>query len=59
MEQMLDLCNDVGLLPEQYSVVDRRFLGNFPQAFSHVGLINAARSLRPQLGPVVPSIPPH
>jgi GH15 family glucan-1,4-alpha-glucosidase len=57
MEQMLDLCNDVGLLPEQYSVVDRRFLGNFPQAFSHVGLINAARSLRPQLGPAVPSIP--
>jgi GH15 family glucan-1,4-alpha-glucosidase len=47
LEQMLDLRNDVGLLSEQYSVADKRFLGNFPQAFSHVGLINTARSLTP------------
>ena len=46
LEQMLDLRNDVGLLPEQYSITDRRFLGNFPQAFSHVGLINTIRSLK-------------
>ena len=46
LEQMLDLRNDVGLLPEQYSIADRRFLGNFPQAFSHVGLINTIRSLK-------------
>jgi GH15 family glucan-1,4-alpha-glucosidase len=59
LEQMLDLRNDVGLLPEQYSIVDKRFLGNFPQAFSHVGLINTARTLRPQLGPAVPSMPSY
>jgi GH15 family glucan-1,4-alpha-glucosidase len=47
LEQMLDLRNDVGLLPEQYSVANKRFLGNFPQAFSHVGLINTARGLTP------------
>jgi GH15 family glucan-1,4-alpha-glucosidase len=46
LEQMLDLRNDVGLLPEQCSIGDRRFLGNFPQAFSHVGLINTIRRLR-------------
>ena len=46
LEQMLDLRNDVGLLPEQYSIADRRFLGNFPQAFSHVGLINTIRGLK-------------
>jgi GH15 family glucan-1,4-alpha-glucosidase len=59
LEQMLALRNDVGLLPEQYSIVDRRFLGNFPQAFSHVGLINTARALRPKLGPAVPPIPAY
>jgi GH15 family glucan-1,4-alpha-glucosidase len=47
LEQMLALRNDVGLLPEQYDVAGRRFLGNFPQAFSHVGLINTVRSLAP------------
>jgi GH15 family glucan-1,4-alpha-glucosidase len=45
LERLLDLRNDVGLLPEQYDPVERRFLGNFPQAFSHVGLINTARNL--------------
>ncbi len=58
LERMLDLRNDVGLLPEQYSIVDRRFLGNFPQAFSHVGLINSARILIPKLGPAHP-LPPY
>jgi GH15 family glucan-1,4-alpha-glucosidase len=57
-EKMLELRNDVGLLPEQYSIVDRRFLGNFPQAFSHVGLINSARILIPKLGPAHP-MPPY
>ena len=57
-EKMLDLRNDVGLLPEQYSIVDRRFLGNFPQAFSHVGLINSARILIPKLGSAHP-MPPY
>jgi GH15 family glucan-1,4-alpha-glucosidase len=59
LEQMLALRNDVGLLPEQYGVTDRRFLGNFPQAFSHVGLINTARVLGPRHRPAVPAIPPY
>jgi GH15 family glucan-1,4-alpha-glucosidase len=44
-ERLLSLRNDVGLLAEQYDPVARRQLGNFPQAFSHVGLINTARNL--------------
>ncbi len=44
-ERLLALGNDVGLLSEEYDAVDGRMLGNFPQAFSHIGLVNAARSL--------------
>jgi GH15 family glucan-1,4-alpha-glucosidase len=44
-ERLLGLCNDVGLLAEEYDPVGRRLLGNFPQAFSHVMLLNTARSL--------------
>jgi GH15 family glucan-1,4-alpha-glucosidase len=44
-ERLLTLCNDVGLLSEQYDPTARRLLGNFPQAFSHVSLINTATSL--------------
>lgn len=50
-ERLLSLRNDVGLLSEQYDVNARRFLGNFPQAFSHVGLINSARNLGAAGGP--------
>ena len=39
---MLSLRNDVGLLSEEYDTVNKRMLGNFPQAFSHIGLVNAA-----------------
>jgi GH15 family glucan-1,4-alpha-glucosidase len=39
------LRNDVGLLSEQYDPVSKRMLGNFPQAFSHVGLVNTATRL--------------
>jgi GH15 family glucan-1,4-alpha-glucosidase len=41
-DRLLDLRNDVGLLAEEYDGARGRQLGNFPQAFSHVGLINAA-----------------
>lgn len=44
-ERLLDLRNDVGLLAEQYDVAAGRMVGNFPQAFSHVGLVNTARAL--------------
>jgi GH15 family glucan-1,4-alpha-glucosidase len=44
-ERLLSLSNDVGLLAEQYDPINRRFLGNFPQAFSHVGVINTALNL--------------
>jgi len=39
------LANDVGLLAEEYDPRDKRQLGNFPQAFSHVALVNAALNL--------------
>jgi GH15 family glucan-1,4-alpha-glucosidase len=44
-ERLLALRNDVGLLPEEYDPHGRRFLGNFPQAFSHVALVNTAYNL--------------
>jgi GH15 family glucan-1,4-alpha-glucosidase len=44
-ERLLALRNDVGLLAEQYDPRARRQLGNFPQAFSHVALINTAQNL--------------
>jgi GH15 family glucan-1,4-alpha-glucosidase len=50
-ERLLTLRNDVGLLGEEYDPRARRQLGNFPQAFSHVGLINTAQNLRRQDGP--------
>ena len=51
-ERLLALRNDVGLLAEQYDPLTRRQLGNFPQAFSHVGLVNTAFNLTPrQVGP--------
>jgi GH15 family glucan-1,4-alpha-glucosidase len=47
-ERLLAIRNDVGLLAEEYDPSLRRFLGNFPQAFSHVGLVNTARNLTDQ-----------
>jgi GH15 family glucan-1,4-alpha-glucosidase len=52
-EGLLALCNDVGLLAEEYSAESKRLLGNFPQAFSHVMLINTARNLSGERGPAV------
>ncbi|HEU4407089.1 MAG TPA: glycoside hydrolase family 15 protein [Polyangiaceae bacterium] len=49
-ERLLSVRNDVGLLSESYDVGDRRLAGNFPQAFSHVGLVNAARLFEPERG---------
>jgi GH15 family glucan-1,4-alpha-glucosidase len=44
-ERLLSLCNDVGLLAEEYDAPAGRMVGNFPQAFSHVALINTAHNL--------------
>jgi GH15 family glucan-1,4-alpha-glucosidase len=50
-ERLLGLCNDVGLLAEEYDPAAKRHLGNFPQAFSHVALINTASNLSQSQGP--------
>jgi GH15 family glucan-1,4-alpha-glucosidase len=50
-ERLLALANDVGLLAEEYDPAARRLLGNFPQAFSHVSLINTAHNLSRAHGP--------
>jgi len=44
-ERLTSLRNDVGLLSEEYDPVARRLLGNFPQAFSHIALINTAHNI--------------
>jgi GH15 family glucan-1,4-alpha-glucosidase len=50
-EHLLAVRNDVGLLSEEYDTRRRRLVGNFPQAFSHVALINSARNLSVEHGP--------
>jgi GH15 family glucan-1,4-alpha-glucosidase len=44
-ERLLKLRNDLGLLSEEYDVGRKRLVGNFPQAFSHISLVNAAFDL--------------
>ena len=53
-ERLLGLCNDVGLLSEEYDTKAERMVGNFPQAFSHVPLIDTARALSVDEGPNYP-----
>jgi GH15 family glucan-1,4-alpha-glucosidase len=50
-ERCLSVRNELGLLSEEYDPASGRLLGNFPQAFSHVGLINTARNLARAHGP--------
>jgi GH15 family glucan-1,4-alpha-glucosidase len=50
-ERLVAMANDVGLLAEEYDPAGRRLLGNFPQAFSHVSLINTALNLSRPHGP--------
>ena len=50
-ERLRGLSNDVGLLSEEYDPSSGRMLGNFPQAFSHVSLINTAANLSTPMGP--------
>ncbi len=50
LERLLGLCNDVGLLAEEYDPRSKRMLGNFPQGYSHVALVNAALRLHGRMG---------
>ena len=45
LDRLVGLANDVGLLAEEYDTVARRQVGNFPQAFSHLGLVSLALAL--------------
>ncbi len=51
-ERLLAVRNDLGLLAEEYDPVAKRQLGNFPQAFTHVGLVNSAFNLSHDTKPV-------
>jgi GH15 family glucan-1,4-alpha-glucosidase len=44
-DRLVGLCNDVGLISEEYDPHERRMLGNFPQAFTHVALVSTALRL--------------
>ncbi len=50
-ERLIALRNDVGLLSEEYDSIAKRQVGNFPQAFTHVALINTAHNLSREFGP--------
>ena len=52
-ERLLTLCNDVGLLSEEYDPRTSRLLGNFPQALSHIALINSAFNLNEAAKPAM------
>jgi GH15 family glucan-1,4-alpha-glucosidase len=48
-ERLLALTNDLGLISEEYDPVAKRLLGNFPQAFTHLALVNSAFNIVPHL----------
>jgi GH15 family glucan-1,4-alpha-glucosidase len=50
-EKLIGISNDLGLLSEEYDPGEQRLLGNFPQAFTHVGLVNSAYNLSNHTGP--------
>jgi GH15 family glucan-1,4-alpha-glucosidase len=50
-ERLLSLRNDLGLLSEEYDPALGRLVGNFPQAFTHVGLVNTAINLTRAMSP--------
>jgi GH15 family glucan-1,4-alpha-glucosidase len=52
-ERLLILRNDVGLLSEEYDLTARRLLGNFPQALSHIALINSPFNLHAAAKPAI------
>jgi GH15 family glucan-1,4-alpha-glucosidase len=54
-ERLLTICNDVGLLSEECDPSTSRLLGNFPQALSHIALINSAFNLNEAAKPAMRS----
>ena len=50
-KRLIALCNDVGLLAEEYDPSAKRLVGNFPQALSHIALVNTAHNLLQAGGP--------
>ena len=48
-DRLVGLANDVGLLAEEYDPEAKRLLGNFPQAFTHLALVNSAFNVLPHL----------
>jgi GH15 family glucan-1,4-alpha-glucosidase len=58
-EKLLGVSNDLGLLAEEYDPAEKRLLGNFPQAFTHLGLVNAAADLFAETQPLRRSDRPH
>ena len=56
-ESLTGLCNEVGLLSEEYDTVRKRLVGNFPQAFSHIALVIAACDLEGPAGGTYRSAP--
>ena len=57
-ERLLSLQNDVGLLSEEYDWQAKRLVGNFPQALSHVALVNTAFVLNREAKRRAPRKPP-
>ena len=53
LDRLLGLRNDLGLLSEEYDPVAGRLVGNFPQAFSHVSLVNSASKIGGEEKPIV------
>jgi GH15 family glucan-1,4-alpha-glucosidase len=58
-DRLISRCNDVGLLAEQSDPLTGRMLGNFPRAYSHVGLINSALGLSREIGPAAARAEPQ
>jgi len=51
LKRVLRICNDVGLLSEEYHLGKQTLVGNFPQALSHVALVNTIINLHTPRGP--------